>query len=389
MAKKKENPPVEEKKTGEAEKAANTAAENEIPESVTLTRDEFKQVKERIDQLEKEKESDVALLQRLQADFDNYRRRNASIAADSLDEGERNLIKALLPVLDNFDRALAAVPEDEKTAWVDGMKLVSKQLYETLYKAGLEEIQAEGQFDLFADLDDSKENDSAMGDAMVQVPDVEEWDKKTKLNFEREMLGLYVSDHPLSGMQSILVSLREMSIAHLIDRAGSMPDGQQVTIAGLITNVDRRVSKKGNPWAIVTVEDLESSIQCMFFGKVYEAAAPELAVDTVVQIRGQVEKRDETVSMRATEFTVPTLEAQDERPLTIVLPPIALDQSHVRRLGQILTSHPGPCEVKLALMDDKGNAKVLTFGDRFRVKRDTSLFAEIKILFGPSSLPLA
>ena len=254
---------------------------------------------------------------------------------------------------------------------------------------GLKRKQAEGQFDLFADLDDSKENDSAMGDAMVQVPDVEEWDKKTKLNFEREMLGLYVSDHPLSGMQSILVSLREMSIAHLIDRAGSMPDGQQVTIAGLITNVDRRVSKKGNPWAIVTVEDLESSIQCMFFGKVYEAAAPELAVDTVVQIRGQVEKRDETVSMRATEFTVPTLETQDERPLTIVLPPIALDQSHVRRLGQILTSHPGPCEVKLALMDDKGNAKVLTFGDRFRVKRDTSLFAEIKILFGPSSLPLA
>lgn len=48
--------------------------------------------------------------------------------------------------------------------------------------------------------------------------------------------------------------------------------------------MDRRVSKKGNPWAIVTVEDLESSIQCMFFGKVYEAAAPELAVDTVVQI---------------------------------------------------------------------------------------------------------
>lgn len=47
---------------------------------------------------------------------------------------------------------------------------------------------------------------------MVNVPDVEEWDKKTKLNFEREMLGLYVSDHPLSGMQSILVSLREMSI---------------------------------------------------------------------------------------------------------------------------------------------------------------------------------
>ncbi len=253
---------------------------------------------------------------------------------------------------------------------------------------GIKRKQAEGQFDLFSDLDDSAEQDG-MGDAMVSVPDVEEWDKKTKLNFEREMLGLYVSDHPLSGMQSVLSSLREMSIAHLIDRAGTMPDGQQVTVAGLITNVDRRVSKKGNPWAIVTIEDLESSIQCMFFGKVYEAAAPELAVDTVVQIRGQVERRDETVSLRATEFQVPTLEAEDERPLVITLPQVALNRDHVMRLGRILNDHPGYCEVRLAIMDDQGNAKVLTFGDRFRVKRDTSLFAEIKILFGPSSLPMA
>lgn len=148
LAKKKENPPVEEQKATEtAETNDKSTAENEIPESVTLTRDEFKQVKERIDQLEKEKESDVALLQRLQADFDNYRRRNASIVADSLDEGARNLIKSLLPVLDNLDRALDNVPEDEKTAWVEGIQLVSKQLYETLQKAGLEEIEAEGQFD--------------------------------------------------------------------------------------------------------------------------------------------------------------------------------------------------------------------------------------------------
>ena len=251
---------------------------------------------------------------------------------------------------------------------------------------GLKRKQAEGQFDLFSDTEDSGAD--AMGDATVAVPDIEEWDKKDKLKFERDMLGLYVSDHPLSGMQAVLAGMREMSIAHLIDRAPTMPSGQQVTLAGLITNVDRRVSKKGNPWAIVTIEDMESSIQCMFFGKVYETAAPELAVDTVVQIRGQVEKRDETVSMRATEFNVPTLEAQDEKPVTIMLPPIALDQSHVQQLGQILSNHPGPCEVKLALMDDKGNAKVLTFGDRFRVRRDTSLFAEIKILFGPSSLPL-
>ena len=252
---------------------------------------------------------------------------------------------------------------------------------------GLKRKQAEGQFDLFSDVDDGGSED--MGDAGVTVPDVEEWDKKTKLNFEREMLGLYVSDHPLSGMQAVLASLREMSIAHLIDRAKTMPDRMQVTIAGLVTGVDRRVSKKGNAWAIVTIEDMESSIQCMFFGKVYETAAADLAIDTVVRIRGMVEVRDESVSLRATEMDVPTLEAVDERPLVITLPQVALNRAHVMQLGQILTNHPGYCEVKLAIVDDKGNAQVLTFGDRFRVKRDTSLFAEIKILFGPSCLPAA
>jgi DNA polymerase-3 subunit alpha len=166
-----------------------------------------------------------------------------------------------------------------------------------------------------------------------------------------------------------------------------MGDGQQVTLAGLITGVDRRVSKKGNPWAIVTIEDMESSIQFMFFGKVYEASAAELAIDTVVQIRGQVELRDETVSLRATEMQVPTLEAEDERPLTLTLPPVALERQRMMQLGQVLANHPGYCEVRLAVLDDKGNARVMTFGDRFRVKRDTSLFAEIKILFGPSCLP--
>ncbi len=252
---------------------------------------------------------------------------------------------------------------------------------------GLKRKQAEGQFDLFSDTEDSGAD--AMGDATVAVPDIEEWDKKDKLKFERDMLGLYVSDHPLSGMQAVLAGMREMSIAHLIDRAPTMPSGQQVTLAGLITNVDRRVSKKGNPWAIVTIEDMESSIQCMFFGKVYEAASTELIQDAVVQVRGQVEVRDETVSMRATEMQPVALETDDERPFLITLPLVALGRGNMQQLAQIITRHPGFCEVRLAVLDAKGNAQVMTFGDRFRVKRDTSLFAEIKSLFGPSCLPTA
>lgn len=180
----------------------------------------------------------------------------------------------------------------------------------------LKRKQATGQFDLFADLDAGAGDGEAeaLGDVSISVPDVEEWDKKTKLNFEREMLGLYVSDHPLSGMQSVLASLRDMSIAQLIDRAPTMPERSQVMVAGLITNVDSRVSKKGNRWAIVTIEDMESSIQCLLFGKVYEAHAAELAVDTIVQVRGMVEART-----RRSRCAPPTSWCPSSKPVRTVL----------------------------------------------------------------------
>lgn len=250
---------------------------------------------------------------------------------------------------------------------------------------GVKRKEAEGQFDLFADLD-GDEKDDALGDVMITVPNVDEWDKKTKLNFEREMLGLYVSDHPLSGMQSVLANLRTISIARLIASAQNGADGQEVTLAGLITNVDRRVSKKGMPWAIITIEDMEGSIHCTLFRKAYENAAMDLVVDNVVQVRGRVRVDDETVQLNVNELTVPNLTAEDERPVTILLPLTALSGARMNQLGQILGTYPGYCEVRIAVIDRAGNAQVLTLGDRFRVKRDTSLFAEIKALLGPAAI---
>ena len=248
--------------------------------------------------------------------------------------------------------------------------------------------QAEGQFDLFADADEDAPQQDALGDAQVTVPDIDEWDKSTKLNFERQMLGLYVSDHPLSGMTSVLAGMRDMSIAQLLNRSKGM-DGKAVTLAGLVTAVDRRVSKKGNPWAIVTIEDLESSIQCMFFGKVYDAHSDDLVLDSVIRVRGVVELRDEATNIRVNDMEVPVLESADERPLTITLPKQALDRGHMERLARILKSHPGYCQVRLAVTDDRGNVRLLTFGDGFRTRHDTSMMAEIKSVFGPSCLPSA
>lgn len=128
--------------TAETPKAEKTP---EQPKDVTITQAEFLQVKEHIDKLKTERDELINLAQRTQADFDNFRKRNATVCYDSYEEGVRGVIKELLPVLDNFNRALQS--EDESSAWREGIKLVYRQFMGVLEKSGLTEIEAEGKFD--------------------------------------------------------------------------------------------------------------------------------------------------------------------------------------------------------------------------------------------------
>lgn len=240
--------------------------------------------------------------------------------------------------------------------------------------------QAEGQFDLFADFD---ADDDDFNSVMVTIPDLEEWDKSTKLNFEREMLGLYVSDHPLSGMASVLSSMRDISIAQLLNSADSFEQRTMVTIAGLITNVDRKISKKGMPWAIITVEDLEASVQCLFFSKAYESNAQNIAIDNIVRIRGFASTRDEAVSITAQEMEVVHLEDADNSTLTITLPEVVIRSDRMQGLARTIQAYPGYSEVKLVIVHHDGSSSVITMGDNFRVAKSAGLYGELKMLFGP------
>lgn len=115
-------------------------------ESYTLTAEEFAAAKAHIETITKEKDETVALLQRIQADFDNFRRRNASIRLDSYEEGKRDTVKALLPALDSLERALESIPE-ENASWREGITMVYRQMLDSLKKLGLEEIESDCKFD--------------------------------------------------------------------------------------------------------------------------------------------------------------------------------------------------------------------------------------------------
>jgi DNA polymerase-3 subunit alpha len=261
-------------------------------------------------------------------------------------------------------------------------------IHEQAIDAALDTKRAEavGQFDLFAGLGggDDGPAQAAPGSQLVAPP--VEWDKKTLLAYEREMLGLYVSDHPLSGLEHVLASLSELPIAAL--GAEERTDGQMLTVAGLVTAVQRKVTKaKGEPWAIVTLEDLAGSVEVMCFPQLYATAGVLLAEDVVVVVRGRLEKGDEgSPRLRGMEITVPNLsDATASGPVGIHLDVTRCTPPVVERLREVLGNHPGTVEVHVHLRNG-ARTTVLSIDDRLRVTPSPALYGDLKALLGPNCL---
>jgi DNA polymerase-3 subunit alpha len=247
---------------------------------------------------------------------------------------------------------------------------------------GVKRKEAEGQFDLFSGAPVGGDDAGGLTFS-VDVPDVPDWDKKQRLAFEREMLGLYVSDHPLSGLEHVLAAAGDVSIAGLIaDDARS--EGSTVTVCGLITSLQRRMSKNGNPWATVVVEDIDGSVEVLFFGETYVSYTTMLAEDTVITVRGRVRRRDETVQLHAIEVSVPDVSAVDA-PVVITLPVARCTPPVVEQLRQVLAAHPGVSQVHLRLTQP-GRATVMRLEDTLRIQRSPALFGDLKALLGPGCL---
>jgi DNA polymerase-3 subunit alpha len=241
--------------------------------------------------------------------------------------------------------------------------------------------EAIGQFDLFGSADDAE---TAAFGVELSIP-VGEWDKATLLAHEREMLGLYVSDHPLFGVEHVLANAVDCSVAELMADA-ERPDGSTVVIGGLITGLQRKMNKQGNPWAIATVEDLEGAIEVMFFPSSYQLAATQLIEDTVVLVRGRIDRRDDVPKLVGQELTVPDLATDDHRgPVTVTMPVARCVPPVVDRLKEVLAAHPGVVEVHLQLQS-AARTTVMRLDDRLRVTPTPALYGDLKALLGPGSV---
>ncbi len=260
-------------------------------------------------------------------------------------------------------RALVAVHETAVDQFVD-----------------LKKNEAIGQDSLFGGL---SEDDAGFG-VSVTVPDIDDWDKMTLLGHEREMLGLYVSDHPLLGLEHVLSQGTDCTIGQLLldeERA----HGSTLTVSGLITSVQRKITKRGDPWATITLEDLDGAIEVLLFPSSYTLASTLLVEDAIVRIKGQLSRDKEQPELRAQEVTAPDLTHGPTGPVVISLPSTRCTPPVVAQLRDVLGTHPGMTEVQLRLLT-RSSTKVLRLDDNLRVTPSPALFADLKQLLGPGCL---
>jgi DNA polymerase III subunit alpha len=236
--------------------------------------------------------------------------------------------------------------------------------------------EAAGQFSLFGG------GASAAQEIDEGVLAGEEFDKRTLLRYEKEMLGQFVTDHPLLAVRDRLAAQSDMAILDL----GSLGDGDLVTIAGIVGAVSRRYTKRGEPYAQFRLEDLAGGVDVVAFPNVYEQDPQRIEVDRILLVKGRIDLRGRELAIRAVEIGEPDLgeDASKARvspgELVVDLSATSCTNAVIARLRDLLGSHPGPTPVRVRFLTAQGVTPLAVGG--FRVDPTAGLLSELRALLG-------
>ncbi len=259
-----------------------------------------------------------------------------------------------------------------------GLLAVFEQIIDTTVVRRRE--RDKGVMSLFGEWGADGDGGDAGFDERTPIPDIE-YDKADRLRYEKEMLGLYVSDHPLFGVEAALKRKVDQSIHDL----QTLEDGAQVTVGGVITNLARKFTKRGDQMAVFVLEDLEANIEVTVFPRTLAEQGHKLVDDIIVAITGRLDRRDESrFGLIAQNVNVlANLSDGPAPPLRLRIPATSLDELRIQRLKRILRDHPGDSIVHI----DMGQHKVLRLSDEFRVDVDHAV-GELRMAFGHDAVVL-
>ncbi len=230
-----------------------------------------------------------------------------------------------------------------------------------------------GQYSLFGGAE------SVIEEVPVSIPDTE-WDRRTRLDLEKEMLGLYVSDHPLFSVGRALERVTTATITELWDA----PDGSRHTIGGIVTNVQRRFNRNQEMFYFFRLEGLAAGIEVAAFPKVTETYGWMIREDTVLAVTGRLDHRGDDIKFIATELAEPATDGDGT--VRIQAEATKLSRTLVAQLKDTLSQHPGSAPVYLHMTNGEGDAKVIKLGDDLRVEPRSSLYAELRLLLGAAAI---
>jgi DNA polymerase-3 subunit alpha len=246
---------------------------------------------------------------------------------------------------------------------------------------GLKRQEAMGQFDLFGGDDDTPPPDDTSPLAHLKFT-AEDWPRKQQLGYEREMLGLYVSAHPLDGTERILRKHAPKPIAALLEEA---PQEGELVVAGMISTLERRVNKNGEPWAIVTLEDLDAGIEVLFFAKSYSVLSADLVEDSAVAVKGRVNWREGKMSVFGSavvplDITDAENNPNAEPPVVLLCNVDKLTEDVISELKHTLAVHKGETPVHLKVCYQQRTTLLAV--DEYPITVSPAFLGEIKAIPG-------
>ncbi|HQB94868.1 MAG TPA: DNA polymerase III subunit alpha, partial [Candidatus Omnitrophota bacterium] len=268
----------------------------------------------------------------------------------------------------------------------DEWKLHRSQLMAMLDTAiemgsNLQKDRSRGQMSFF----ESGGEDGAFHDENAAIPNIPEWPEGQRLAFERELLGFYVSSHPLSKYAKILKNYASATSDTLSD----FNHQAEVTMGGVVDQLKEILTKKGDKMAFVTLQDLLGSCEVIVFQNVYKEVSNLIQKDRLIFVRGKIDARDDTPKILADEI-VPLGEVPRRftKLVAISLKTAGLVPDTLKEVRRILMKHKGAVPVYISLMDPKGRRTVLDSGENLKVETSDALFEELEHLLGENSVKI-
>lgn len=241
--------------------------------------------------------------------------------------------------------------------------------------------KAAGQGSLF-DFDSGFEEPSPMKRSLRT-----EWTKEQRMADEKELLGYYFCGHPLDSMRGIIDADRFLKIGLIDDLEREELKGRH-TIAGMLRSLEPKVSKKGNRFAIMTIEDFTGRVEVLVWSDTCEkikAMEPPLLPGSFISVRVSIQEDDRTGAKKVAASSVELIKSKKrngngrDTSLIVSLSSVRHDESDLENLKSILLKYPGRSKVLLSIKNSLGKSALLELGEYFKVERTPALEMELSI----------